>query len=587
MTRAQFQTVLWLRWRLTRNQWLRGGTLGQVLSTLALVIVAALGLGALVGAFFAGWLGLAKASPLIMMGVWDGVGALFCFLWLIGMSVELQRSETIDLQRLLHLPVRLGPLFIVNYLASHLALSILTLVPAMTGLALGLAVGRGPEFLLLIPLAWSLIFAVTAWTYCLRGWLAALMVNQRRRRGIVMIITLAIVLLAQAPNLYFQLARPFAPPPQKPGGTPEEQARLQRERESANTETLRKFTAAQYFVPPFWIGAGARGLADGSPLPALLTTLGCLGIGALGLSRAYRSAVRFYRGDTGASPTRDVAKSSTTHERPSRPAKPSRFLEMHLPGVPEPAAALALATLRSMQRAPEVKMALIMPFIMTVVFSGVALSRTAIKIPEVAKPFIATGAVGAAIFFTFTLATNQFGFDRHAFRALVLTPAERRHLLLGKNLALIPVLMALALLMLTLVTFWAKLPLLSVLAAIFQLAATAPLVALGGNLTSILAPYRVEPGSMKATKMPIKAVLISLLTVLLVPLLLAPSFVPPLAEWLWLRADWTPMVPVNLLLSLGLAALAVFAYWKALGPLGRLLQRREQQILKVVTAEVE
>ena len=37
----------------------------------------------------------------------------------------------------------------------------------------------------------------------------------------------------------------------------------------------------------------------------------------------------------------------------------------------------------------------------------------------------------------------------------------------------------------------------------------------------------------------------------------------------------------------GLAALTGFAYWQALGPLGRLLQRRETKILSVVTVEVE
>ena len=47
------------------------------------------------------------------------------------------------------------------------------------------------------------------------------------------------------------------------------------------------------------------------------------------------------------------------------------------------------------------------------------------------------------------------------------------------------------------------------------------------------------------------------------------------------------MVPVNLILSVLLAALAAFAYWQTLGPLGRLLQRRETKILGVVTVEVE
>jgi len=36
-----------------------------------------------------------------------------------------------------------------------------------------------------------------------------------------------------------------------------------------------------------------------------------------------------------------------------------------------------------------------------------------------------------------------------------------------------------------------------------------------------------------------------------------------------------------------LAGVAAFAYWKTLGPLGRLLHRRETRILGVVTVDVD
>jgi hypothetical protein len=74
---------------------------------------------------------------------------------------------------------------------------------------------------------------------------------------------------------------------------------------------------------------------------------------------------------------------------------------------------------------------------------------------------------------------------------------------------------------------------------------------------------------------------------MLVPVAMAPAFVPPLAELLWRLAGWPDAVPVNLILSVLLAALVALAYWQTLGPLGRLLQRRETKILGVVTVEVE
>ncbi|MBI3882259.1 MAG: hypothetical protein HY301_19650 [Verrucomicrobia bacterium] len=576
--------MLWLRWRLSRNQWLRGGALGQVAGVIATVSAVTLGAGAFVGAFFSGWFALAEASPMAVMITWDVVAALFCFMWLIGMVAEIQRSETIDLQRLMHLPVRLGPLFLVNYAASHLAFSVIVMVPAMIGLGLGLVIGSGPWFFLVVPLALSLVFAVSAWSYCLRGWLAALMVNQRRRRSVVMLITLAIVLLGQAPNLYLNVMRPFNRRPVNPNATPEQREQARREAGQANQDMLQKFSAAHKFLPPLWVGAGARGLAEGDPIPALLGTAACAGLGALGLRRAYRGTVRFYRGETGSVPS---AKPVTSPARAARPAKPDRFLEWRLPGVPEPAAAVALATVRSMQRAPEVKMLLVMPFVVLAIMAASFAARVTAKLPAEAAPFVVTGAAAVALFFTQGLLMNQFGFDRHGFRTLVLSPVDRRWLLLGKNLAALPVAGLLGTLMIVFVTVWLKVPPLDALAGLLQLFALALLVGALGNLASMLAPYRMRAGGMTSSKMPVKAVLVSLAMTFLLPVVCAPAVIPPLAEFLWRRAGWTAFVPVNLLLSLGLAALAVFGYRAALAPLGRLLERREKQILETVTAEVE
>src|SRR5262245_62814394 len=122
-----------------------------------------------VGGLLGAALGLGTAPSFTVWTVWFGVTVAFLFLWLIGLLTELQRSETIDLQRLMHLPVALGQMFVINYVASHLALSIILMLPAMTGLALGLVFSRGPAMLLLLPLAWSMVFMITAWTYYLRG----------------------------------------------------------------------------------------------------------------------------------------------------------------------------------------------------------------------------------------------------------------------------------------------------------------------------------------------------------------------------------------------------------------------------------
>ena len=207
MNRDQLKTILWLRWRLTRNQWRKGGNVGAAIAAVAFFAGLVLGACSFAGAIIVGLLALGDSKPVVVMGVWLSLSAAFMFFWLIGLISELQRSETIDLQRLMHLPVQLGQLFVVNYAASHFTMSIIVMVPAMIGLAIGLVFSRGLSMILLVPLALSMVFMVTAWTYCLRGWLATLMSNPRRRRAIIMGLTTAFILIAQAPNLYFTVIR--------------------------------------------------------------------------------------------------------------------------------------------------------------------------------------------------------------------------------------------------------------------------------------------------------------------------------------------------------------------------------------------
>jgi hypothetical protein len=185
------------------------------------------------------------------------------------------------------------------------------------------------------------------------------------------------------------------------------------------------------------------------------------------------------------------------------------------------------------------------------------------------------------------LLMNQFGLDRHGFRAVVLSPVPRRHILLGKNLAALvfcaPATAGLA------VIGWIGLRLSTgeMALALLQLAALLLLACTAGNLVSILAPWRVETGSLKANKIPARVAFLNLLQQMLFPVLLAPIFLGPLAQWGWASSGAGPEVPVNLLVSAAVLALAAAAYGKTLAPLGRLLQRRERRILEVVTTEIE
>jgi hypothetical protein len=182
---------------------------------------------------------------------------------------------------------------------------------------------------------------------------------------------------------------------------------------------------------------------------------------------------------------------------------------------------------------------------------------------------------------------NQFGYDRQGFRAFVLSPADRRLILFGKNLASWPVGGCFGILLLAAIVIWLNIPLVAAAAGVLQLATLLVFGSLAGNLLSILVPFRIEIGSMKPTKMPALAMVVMVLSQFLFPVIVLPVCVPPLAEYLWVKAGGPALVPVNLLLSLLLAALAAGLYWKALGPLGRLLERREIKILNIITAGQE
>ncbi len=90
------------------------------------------------------------------------------------------------------------------------------------------------------------------------------------------------------------------------------------------------------------------------------------------------------------------------------------------------------------------------------------------------------------------------------------------------------------------------LPLPTVLATLFQLASLLLLTAIAGNLLSILVPYRIQPGTMKPTKLPGLAMLMLVLFQMLFPHRAVAGIFGPLLEFLWQHWNLPVFVPVNL-----------------------------------------
>lgn len=603
MNLSQLQTMLWLRWRLTRNQWRRYGALNAaimvVFAYLALVVAVLGSIAGVAGGFFV----LAQTRPENAMVVFDALIIAFLFMWLMGLFTELQQSQMLDLSHFLHLPVALRDVFLLNYLASLFSLSIITFLPAMLGLTLGLTFGRGPHMLLLLPLVVGFFFMITTWTHCLRGWLAALMINKRRRQAVIMGITFGFILAFQLPNLvmngWIRYREKHPPPVSAPPPPPlpkasdhliqqriEESQRIQAERQIAEEQRIEAaFDMAHRVVPLLWLPNGAWALSEGHVTPAIWSALGMLGIGALGFTRAYRGTVRFYTGS-------ETAKATPKKDTEKRPAKEDAgkkrtLVERKLPLVPEPAGAMALATLRSMSRAPEIKMALVMNvLVFGIIGSGMFLRNKGTP-PFDIRPFLASGTVAVTFLGLTQLLFNHFGYDRTGFRALALLPTPRRYILFGKNLALSVVALIVFSCFLVLATALAHLRFLDVLAAGLSFLVVFLLMSALGNLASILVPYRIAAGARKPTKMKSVTALMIFVSHLISIVAILPAFLSPLLGMAIAHFTPLPAAVATLLSATFLAALAALLYWLTLAPLGRLMERRESRVLEVVTQEVE
>lgn len=542
MTRGQLRAILWLRWRLTRNQWAKSQGLGALLAVAIGTASVLGGLASFGGGLAGGWMLGLHAPPWAVPLTTAGLSVAFVFTWSIGVLVELQRSEVIDVPRLLQYPVRLAPVFLVNYLASHASPSVVVFVPAILGISFGGAAAAGPGALLAAPPALAFVFCTTAWTYCFQGWIAAWMTNPRRRRFVVTGLTLTIVAAGQVPNLLFSVLH--------------------------------------VQVRASW-GVLLRSMAG--PAGAIAATLVLAALASVALWRGYVATVRFYRGG-GTTGRRATHATDATHRAV---VSGRRLVERRFPGLSEQASAVATATLRAVLRAPEAALAFGVATIVTCLLGATAIFRVRTLIPERFVPLLLEAAIAFSIFMLVPFTCNLFGLDRDGFRSLVLAPVDRRSILVGKNAAVLALGLVPSVPLVLLATIGLHPHPLLVASALLQGATMLLVSATVGNAVSVYIPYRMAAGSLKASGLPPAAWLAVIGCQLVFPVLFAPTFVPSLAYLLWQRAGWPLSWLAETVLSLLVAALAAWAYAASLGPSARLLQRRETTILARITVEHE
>ena len=563
--------ILRLAWKLSRRRWERQSPL---LGGIA-VLVTVIGIGsAVVSAAMAFVLGIAflpEAEPFELMLVWDGVIAGFLLLWITGLLIQLQLGgESLSLGKLLHMPVSPSSAFFVNFLGSQLRVSLIIFLGLMFGLAAASVAVLGVAHLVLFPLVLAFCALVTCVTHQFQSWLGRLFQNKRRRGTVVAVAVLVFVLLVNLPTLINRSLTDV----------------------SWGMEQIEQWAlVANALFPPGWLALGAWGAVGGGVWISALATIGMLGIALLSLRRSYRKTLgALALDDRPGRPARAEGKSKPVRGRSTPEGARMFALPRGLENIVDPIAryipdqsrAVAWVALRLWIRGPQGKMVLLSPLLLimlyVVIFRDVAQG-------EWAAQFAVLAMMGFMITMAFNLFSNVFGQDGNGFRAVVLASVPPTELLFGKNLALLPYVLAVGLLIIAVLQWIHPLPASHVLANFTQLLVLYLVGCMLGNAFSIRAPW-----PMSATSMGMRnATAASFLASFLIMFLLA-VFIAPLALPLWLEmrlAEGGSSLPLYLIFSLLEFTVVGFAYRRLLRSKGRLLSTRMESILVRVTQPVD
>jgi ABC-2 type transport system permease protein len=591
MNTTHLKAFLWLRWRLTVNQFKRGGGAGMILTAILAALIAGGAVLTLIVGIIVGLFPLKAAPARAVMFVWDGAIAAFVVLWFAGLIAELQRTDAISLDRFLHLPVSPSGAFVINFIGSSLSLAMVLILPAMSGLAIGLVLSRGLGMLVLFPLVAAFFLMMTALAYQFRGWLASLMANPRRRRTVIAVVPAVFFLLVQLPNLWNTMG-------------PDAEARREARRRPAQTrnveETYGTARLLNMVVPPGWLAYGAESAANGQVWPAWAGVFGMAFIGTISMRRAYGTTLRLYKGDFSRGRRQSVGRalssgSAASAKAAGPPSKsvgrallgpPKSMIGARLPWISEGASAVSMATLRSWTRATEMKMALLTPIFMVVIF-GRMFTRAG-DASELMRPLTTSGmAAFIMIFAMLGPMGNQFGYDRAGFRAFVLSPTPRRDLLLGKNLAALPFALAMMIVVVGLSQWFKPMRIDHFAGVLFQLIPMYLVFCLACNLLSVASPITLKPGSgMPVPHQGVRS-FGPLLLMVVSPFAIGLTLMPWAAEALFYYLNWFQWFPAYLVLGAIQGVVIVLLYRWLLDWQGGLLQRRERTILEIVAAKAK
>jgi hypothetical protein len=549
---SQLLTLIWLKWRLARNS-LRSSkaVVNKAASILAMLLALAL---SLVIALVVGVVSYALTKSDFLANVFSNAelptGAsteliffsMFGILYLMWATVPLSigGSKQFDAGKLLMYPITLRKLFAVDFLSEFTTLHSVFAAPAVLAISIGIGLGSGSLIRALIVAVPAILFGVA-----LSKWLSTIigsLVRRRRARGETIIALIGAVaglgaaVVGQVAPLLLRYAESIRSLRWTPPG--------------AVAFLLLADPADDRFAY-----AGVFFLLSAYAVVLILATYWIARRAALGLDGRRKK-----KAATG--PTVTI----------------EGYSGWKLPFVSAELSAIVEKELRYAMRNAQVRMIALMPVLLIVIrlVNWRALDTNNPNAPSdfltYGSGLLATGGVLYVFLILAGLSCNHFAFEEGGMRTLILSPVDRRKILLGKNIAItfIALLFSIALLLLNSIVF-RDLPSSDLLFVALSFVTFAAISSTVGNWMSIRFPKHMRFGKRMNVS--------GMAGILLIPLIILLSLPPLLAT---LVGYFTQSMLNEYLALLVLALLSVGLYFAIINLHGRELERREIEILEAV-----
>jgi hypothetical protein len=553
---SQLTTLLWLKWKLFRNSLKSSKAVANRLASV-LGMLAALAF-ALAVAFGLGFAAYALTSPAIMVQATQrrGGGGLpsaeliffsvfaFCYLMWATLPLSIGSNRQFDPGRLLMYPISLRKLFAIDFISEVTNLQSILAIPAIIAMGVGAGLGSGKPGLALAATIPAVVFGVA-----LSKWLSvslSSLTRRRRTRGETVLALIGVVA-----GLGGALVGQLAP-------------------------TLLKH--AESFRGLRWTPPGAAAVALSSGLRAGATGDYVLAIVTLTVYSLLLIATTYW-----------IAKRSIIGGRGKRrtasatsPTRTEVYTGWELPLVSSELSAVVEKELRYVMRNAQLRMMVLMPLLLIVIRLvntnrlGAAVSRGTVSLTNdflfYGEGLMASFGVLYVFLILTGLSCNHFAFEEGGMRALILSPVNRRTILVGKNIALaiVALLFSVALLIVNHLVFrdLTLRGLMMVALCFITFAATTSAI---GNWLSIRFPKRMKFGKRLNVSGVAGLLIIPLLIVLATPPLVSAA-----------TGYFTQSLGIEYVTLALFALLAVCAYLLLIDLQGRALQRREVEILEAV-----